>query len=212
MKKIIFILSFTFICIALGFSQTEKGNFIIGGSSNFSFASEKNKFKADNFDGDDGDSTLNISFAPTVGYFATDNLAIGLQTVIGYSEDNTEFGKIKTTSIAGAPFIRYYFSNSKIRPFLQGTVGIGSSKSKFDISNIFSPVDPIIQDVSNERTSRIFTYGFDGGVAIFINPQISVDLGIGYVHSSSKAKENNTNNSRFISNIIGFNAGFNIFL
>ena len=218
MKKL-FLTSFAFI-LFVGFTNaqddsstedfTSKGTYIVGGSSNLSIASNSSKTKTDTQEVDTG-STFNISFAPAAGYFVMDNLVTGIQLSIGYrkfKDDNSsvtgDIYESKTTTLLALPFVRYYFSKNNIKPFLQGSVGLGTSKTKFTNTSPFS-------EGENESTSNIFAYEFDGGVAIFINSNISVDLGIGYASTSSKPKDSSSD-LKFINNAIGFNAGFNIYL
>jgi len=56
----------------------------------------------------------------------------------------------------------------------------------------------------------LFNYEILGGVAIFINDYISFDLGINYINSTSKFK--NDNDTKNISSQFGFRAGISIIL
>ena len=102
------------------------------------------------------------------------------------------------TSIIAMPFVRYYFGDNNIKPYLQGAVGFGSSKTNIDFYDSAS-------------TSNLVSYGFDGGIAIFLNENVSLDVGAGYTSSTSKPQEDNSNNVKFINNAFGLNAGFNIY-
>lgn len=184
-------------------SPTSKGKIILGGSSSFNFASQKSTFKSDDFETDQGTNT-SFSLAPSTGFFVVDNLAIGAALSFSSSKfKNDEFDSESTnTALTFLPFVRYYFSEGNIKPFLQGSAGLGSSNFKEDSE--FSE--------ESEFKSSIFAYGFDGGVAFFLNDNVSIDLGIGYASASSKPKDNNDSNRRVINSGFGFVAGFNIFL
>ena len=65
---------------------TAKGNWIIGGSTNLGFTSNKATQKSGDFSVD-GQKTTNFNVTPTVGYFAIDNLAVGLN--LGMKFKNT---------------------------------------------------------------------------------------------------------------------------
>ncbi|MBC3758630.1 outer membrane beta-barrel protein [Hyunsoonleella sp. SJ7] len=205
MKKAVLIIVLLFTVSA--FCQTEKGNFIVGGSSNFSFTSSKSKIKTNSQDLD-GPQATNVSFGPAGGFFVINNLALGLQAPISFEKSTEDLNgsgsvEVKSTSFAVSPFVRYYFSKSSIKPFLQGTIGLGRVKSQFESNgNGFS---------NSESKSNLFLYGFDGGVAIFINESISINLGVGYLSSSSKPDES-SNDLKFVTNIIGLSAGINVFI
>lgn len=189
-------------------SPTTKGNFIVGGSSSFNFSSENLKIKSDTVDDIDIGTNTFFSIAPSVGYFVFDNLVIGAEVTFStgkFKSDDSDF-KSKNTTIVASPFVRYYFGKTKIKPFLEGSIGLGSSKSE---SENFPIGDDIVN--STETRTSIFAYNFNGGVAIFLNDFVSIDLGVGYFSTSSKNKDNNDGNFRNINNTIAFNAGFNIF-
>ncbi len=214
--KTLFILSLFFYSVT-GFAQsddegttspTTKGNFIIGGSSSFNFSSTSSKVKGDNFDDIDIGTNTFFSIAPSAGYFVIDNLAIGTGvafTTGKFKADDSDF-ESRQTSIVASPFVRYYFGKTNIRPFLEGSFGIGSTKTETD--NDFIGDDVVS---SSETRNSIFTYAFNGGVAFLLNDFVSIDLGVGYNSTSTKNRDNNDNNLRSVNNIIGFNAGFNIF-
>ncbi|WP_400078594.1 outer membrane protein [Winogradskyella sp. R77965] len=212
-KTIVLFVTLT-LMFSIGYSQTEKGNLIIGGSSDLSFSSSKSSVKPNNENQGD-DTVLRLSFGPSLGYFIIDKLAIGLQVPVSFSKRKSESSngfetypfEIKSTSVSAITFIRYYFSESNIKPFLQGNVGFGINNS-----------DSFLVDFETGNTeygkikSNTFSYGFNGGVAFFINSNISIDLGINYLSITTKPDENNDFDFKYIDSKIGFIAGFNLFL
>lgn len=205
MKKIKTTIVLLFLSVTI-YGQTEKGKFVFGGDTSISFTSEKTKFISDDFESDNSESST-LSFLPGAGYFVIDNLAMGLQLQVSSTKQSLNVGTsegdptFKTNTLSATPFLRYYFTKGNIKPYIQGKVGAGSSK--FTREN-----------TSNEGESKnsLFIYGVDGGVAIFINSHIAINLGVGYSSIRSKDKENNDNNARTISKVIGVGAGFNVFL
>ena len=187
------------------YGQTEKGKFVLGGDTSISFNSEKTKFKADNIESDQSESST-LSFLPGAAYFVIDNLATGLQLQVSSTKRTFNVGTeedviFKTTTLQASPFLRYYFTKGNIKPYLQGSVGVGNSKdTRENTSN------------EGETKNSLFSYGVDGGVAIFLNSYIAINLGVGYSSVQLKEKENNNNNARNISKVIGAGVGFNIFL
>ena len=72
------------------------------------------------------DETTDINLAPEAGAFVINNLAIGLEIPFGYSFQNDIQSNSKATStrIELASFVRYYFGQTKIKPFLSRLMGI----------------------------------------------------------------------------------------
>ncbi|WP_407425323.1 outer membrane beta-barrel protein [Arcticibacter sp.] len=77
-------------------AQTEKGKFMLGG--NLAFDSQKS-------DADNSKANTSFEIVPNVGYFVSDNVAIG--TGIGYSYDK-KIGTSKNEAFVVSPFGRYY--------------------------------------------------------------------------------------------------------
>lgn len=194
----------------VGFSQTEeetatpttKGNFVIGGSSNLNFSSTTPKVRRLGGTQDEGKTNTRFSFMPNAGYFVIDNLAVGVGVSLTSSKITSDDldSESTNTSFVFSVFSRYYFTKGDIKPFLQGTVGLGLSDSKGKIN-----------DIDNKVKSSVFNYGLNGGVAFFIGKRVSIDLGAGYISSSRKPRDGNDSNFRFIDKGIGFDVGFNIF-
>lgn len=210
--KILFTLSI-FFCTLSSLSQsknetltspTSKGNYIIGGSSGFNFSSVSLKIKSDSLETQDlGLRETSLSLTPIAGYFLIDDLAIGLglSLILDKSKSDEFNFKSTNTTFIFTPFIRYYFTKGTIKPFLQGNLGIGTSNS----TNEFNSQE-------TESKNSVFNYGFDGGVAFFLSNLISIDVGVGYISSSSKPKDSNESNTRIISSGFNFNTGITIFL
>jgi len=88
-------------------AQTEKGNFLLGGSANFSTSNNENERPA---------KKTTFGLAPRVGYFVSDNWAVG--TTLNYSISKTKgyvsasdgeinFGN-QNINYGISPFVRYY--------------------------------------------------------------------------------------------------------
>lgn len=80
-------------------AQTEKGNFILGGSVGFNTSKVDGASKSD----------VDFNVVPNIGYFLNDNIAIG--TGVGYKY-NKEIGHQQTEAFVVAPFGRYYVNLS----------------------------------------------------------------------------------------------------
>jgi outer membrane protein len=204
MKKLKRILVFSWLILffmSLN-AQTSAGKFLIGGSSALNFSSTTDKYKSDDGDGTNG-KTLDLSLMPQVGYFVMDGLAVGLVLDIAYSSykaDGAEDRNSVTTLVA-APFARYYFGASKIKPYGEGTLGLGIYIDKYP-------------DFDGTQTDKygVFAWQLKGGVGVFLNDAVSLDLGLAYQGASVKAKENNDSNYRDVTSGIGLEVGIMIIL
>jgi len=134
--------------ITTTYAQTEKGDWMVGG----------------NFRLNTGDNSTEIAFTPNAGGFIINNLAIGGNLLFEY----TELGSIKRTDFGIGPFVRYYFTNAKVRPILHGSLNFISSRNE-------TPLD--------SDTESGINYLLGGGAAIFISDQVSIDGLLGYYHS-----------------------------
>jgi len=187
---------------------TEKGNWLIGAGSNFFFNSTNSKIETAEQDLDAG-NTLNITLGAGGGYFIIDNLLVGVELPVSFSrfkDDDIDFER-KITSFIASPFVRYYFNGSNIRPFVQANIGFGSSKTTIEDNSVSPNPDPVFQ--ASESKSTVFQYSVNGGIAIFINDKVSVDLGVGYSQTNSEPEDSDL---KFKNSTIGFLAGFNIFI
>lgn len=181
-------------------AQTEKGNILLGAETKFDLGIMNTKWKTDGSDGDHGKST-NLDFYPQIGYFVADGLALGGEVLIMYSAEKDDDYEYSTTSIAVAPFLRYYFGKTNVKPYLDGGAGFGKVKTKYDYSGN-----------SNEYSDGVFVYGVGGGLGIFLNEKVSIDMGIYYRSSSTKPKEDNEENYREITSGIGLGIGIVVVL
>jgi hypothetical protein len=100
MKQIIF-LSFL-ICLASNvIAQTEKGNYLIGGSA--SFQASKN--------GDTNSKSLSLS--PNISYFLANRFAVGIITPLSISDNTAPSSSLSSKSYSIGPTVRYYFPISE---------------------------------------------------------------------------------------------------
>jgi outer membrane protein len=157
---------FLFFLLIFSFStwaQTEKGSKLLGGSANFSF--EKN---------------YSFGISPQIGYFITNNFALGTGVSISYSkfdnDDTMGNGYRSHTTAAGiSPFIRYYFGKaSSTRLFTQGAVVF----QRFWQNSSINGGEPQV-NAENFSTFRVGV-----GVVHFITQQVGLEALVDY--SASK--------------------------
>ncbi len=116
MRKIIFTFLLLFAAVFTVYSQTDQGDWLVGGSININTA--------------EGSST--IGFSPSAGVFVIGNFAVGANLVFVTSKT----GNTRQTDFGIGPFTRFYFTKADVRPFLHGDLNFLSSKTKLtNISN-----------------------------------------------------------------------------
>jgi outer membrane protein len=200
LQKIAFLLFI--ICTISTFSQTENGKIFIGASSNLNASFINYSSKSDNSNGIDFGSSNSFSINPRVGYFIIDDFLIGFQASLSFNSfDRDGTSDSSSNSLSFAPFVRYYFLKGQFKPFINARYGFGSSESKF--RNFDGLLD--------ESRSTVRDLQVGGGVAYFINQTISLELGLNYIRSASKA-DNSPNNFKDINSGIFSSIGFAIFL
>jgi hypothetical protein len=127
------------------YSPLQKGNWLVGaglGSLNHTFNS----------------SGLAISIYPRVGYFVSNNVAVGSQIQL-----NAQLGKGPNYSSYGlSPFIRYYFPGDETlrnRWFAEAQAGV--------LRNSFK----------DENNDRVITsvFGLSGGYAFFVSNSVALE-------------------------------------
>ncbi|MBL7741123.1 MAG: outer membrane beta-barrel protein [Chitinophagaceae bacterium] len=150
MKKFILAILVTGIVTTM-YAQTDKGDVMVGGR----------------LDLNTGDNSTYIGFTPGVGFFVAKNIAIGGNLGITHQK----IGDSKTTNFGIGPFARILFTNSNVKPLLQGSFSYLSSKYK----------EPGFS--SSNTGTNIF---LGGGVAVFINENVSIEGLMGYSHSKYK--------------------------
>ena len=200
MKKALLFLLLIFVS-SLVFSQTEKGNFMLSGSTGIMAASMniKNVYDGETYEKYAQNLT---SFLPSGGYFIKDNLAIGVGSNISINTVKHEDGdKVKSLENLTMPFAAYYFPvEGNVRPILQVGLGIMTSTYK-----------DIPKNGSDEKyTSSGLAINFGGGAAIFINNNISINLGLSY----TKANLTDGDDSKYKTNQGNFagNVGISVYL
>ncbi|MGB0255156.1 MAG: outer membrane protein [Flavobacteriaceae bacterium] len=181
------------------FAQTEKGKFLVGASTLLNTGVIEHSRVRDKV------TTLSerithFSLTPHAGYFIKDNLALGAELSVSFSntKDYDYNVELRESTIAFSPFVRYYFGTKKVRPLVHVSGGIGSYKDNYIAS---SP------EYNYESTSTLFCYSIGAGAGVFLTDRISIDLELGYGGISSKINDD----VRGRQNAFGLNAGFSFF-
>jgi outer membrane protein len=199
MKKIL--LTFAICAFGIVNAQTEKGSWVIGGSTTIGFNNVSTKYKVEG-QSSDGAKVSTFTFTPSVGYFVIDKLSVGLD--LGYTTITTKYNegnynyKESLSTFSILPTATYYFkSDSKIMPYLGAGVGYGSTTSKED----------------NEENYKVdgLSWKAKGGIAYLITEKVAVDLGVSFNQFSNK-ESNYGYDIKTNVNTFGVAAGLSIFL
>lgn len=199
MKKIL-ILGLSFGFVALN-AQTQKGNWIVEGSTALGFSSGKTTHISGSTEVD-GATTSVISFVPAVGYFISDNLALNtelsLTSITNRQEIMGTTYKETSSIFAFMPGVSYFFStnNKSLMPYLGGNIGYASKKFKEDGEGV---------------NGGGFAWKAKGGLAFFVNPAIAINLGLSYSQMTFDYSDTNLDYKERYSPF-GLNVGFSLFL
>ncbi|AMR40192.1 OmpW family outer membrane protein [Elizabethkingia anophelis] len=194
MKKNLLIGAFALLGFAAS-AQTEKGSWVVGGSTSIGFNNVSTKVKSGNTTFD-GPKVNTFTIAPSAGYFVIDKLSVGLD--LAYTNATTKYDGAKTTSntFAILPTATYYFTdNTVIKPYLGAGIGYASNTEKEEY-----------RGKSNEYTVDGFAWKVKGGFAYFFTPSIAADLGLSYSQFSNKDNGVRTNVNTF-----GVGVGLSVF-
>lgn len=187
-------------------AQTEKGSWVIGGSTTIGFNSTSSKVKY-NGQSVDGPKSTSFNIKPSAGYFVANNVAVGLD--FGFTSTKNEsteyflgeqydYESTFNTFIV-MPTATYYFkSASKVMPYLGAGVGYFSNTTKFPASSF--------NNDETKFTTDGLAWGAKGGIVYLVTPSVGIDLGLAYVNTSNKEGE-----VKIVTNTFGVNAGFSFF-
>ncbi|MBB5634287.1 hypothetical protein HDE68_000172 [Pedobacter cryoconitis] len=162
-------------------AQTEKGKFMLGGNVEFNSTKNNGAPKAD----------TKFNIVPSVGYFVSDNFAIGTGIGYGFSKSHEATtllpnAALKTQEFVVAPFARYYKGiNESFKFFGQLSVpmAFGNNKVTTDGDNY-------------TKTSKYSNVGvaLSPGFAFFPSKKFGIEFSVqGISYNNNSLKDNNGN-------------------
>lgn len=181
-------------------AQTEKGKMLVGGSLSFRGTSSEN---IDSLSTSEYSNSY-LNFNPKIGYFISDNFALGLGINFGFYNTNSDQNdkNVKT------------HSETQNKNFGFGIF----SKNYFDISSnikcyILSELqyiqfkDEYSNNTSIEYTENIYRFSVSPGVSYFINSHFAIEanLGLLFYENSKSTKSNQTSPYSYTKNNYGIN-------
>ena len=183
MKKLLLTLTAVTALSFASQAQTEQGKVIVGGGIGFS----SNEVK------DSGSKTTSFNIQPNVGYFVSDNIAIGAG--IGYNwskNENENLTDATYNSFRVAPFARLYTANSPVRFFGQLSVPMAWGSNKVD----------------DKKTASTANYGVNlsPGIAYFPTENIGIELSVRGLYYSNNNSTSEATDIKTTSNSFGLDA------
>lgn len=141
--------------------------------------------------------TSEMTFAPIVGYFITENIAIGGQLSFGRGTSEDELDNESKTTTFGINAIGRYYLTPANRFSVYGQANIGFSSQKMD------------PDGGEDIKSSGWNIGVGPGFSYFLSDRIAMEAGIGLLgYSSQKPDEgDNTNTFEFGLDMANVNFG-----
>jgi len=190
MKKILIVVAVMALVSMSAFAQTEQGKLVVSGASDLTFSSVKIQNEYDGEDIGDDFTVKSFNIKPALGYFVIDNLSVGL--TFDYESQKVESNKDK--SFMFGPMARYYFGSSNVKPYVHADILFGNIKSEGE---------------DYEYKTNLSGWDLGGGVAIFLNDYVSVDLGLSYASVTRTDDDDDKFKSKATG--IAFSGGFSIF-
>lgn len=154
MKAKLFISMFLALCLtSMAYSQTNKGNFVVSGSTGLQVVNTK-------IEGEDGFTIVTLS--PSIGYFVADGLSIGADLNLVTTEGETV--------LSALPSATYYFdTQSQVKPF----VGLGIGYSSISIDDSYY----------GDETFSGLALGANLGMVYLFNKNAGLNLGLQYMRN-----------------------------
>lgn len=187
-------------------AQLKKGQFLLGGAGNFSW--QKSDQDEPFFKQDYKETQLTLE--PKLGYFVIDRLAVGLK--IGYSHvkqdqylfaitplyETETYSISKVNQFAIGPFLRYYFlpEQKRLNLFAEAGWTYGKEKANTNSKQATGPVlgtggSPVYSESKTEVKNSVNTFSINAGPVIFVSPNVSFELSLGYAYAKVKGQARN---------------------
>jgi hypothetical protein len=143
-------------------AQTEKGDWLVGGSLTLNTTSDNSQF----------------TFIPSVGHFFATDFAVGAEFIFTTSK----LGNTKRNGIGIGPFARYYFTlnESAFKPLAQ---------AGFSIQSVNTTIKTGFGETKTSDTQTSVFIG--GGGAYFINSNVALEAVLGYNHTKIENQPSN---------------------
>lgn len=198
MKKVLFSIAMLAMGTTVATAQEgygfSKGDVIVEGMMSYNTRDNKNTSV----------ETSDFTFTPKVGYFVTNDIAVGLQIGYGSDVENRYDANVKTTSsdFNVGVFGRYYFLDlgSKLKVYSEANVGFGNYETETETG------------LGSVTTAEGTTFGINAGIGVnyFLTPKFAVNFALTDVigYNTTKPEGGKSTNS-FGLEVNQFNNFFN---
>lgn len=160
------ILIFAFCTAVKSNAQTQKGNFLLGGSVGIAHS----KYESVNSNPVNKQKSFSVDFNPGISYFLMDQLAIGVLIPFSYNQYTSSTTKLHDFTYAFGPRIRYYFPFGPMAIFPEVTGYFGKSEQ---VGPYFNTITGVVEEVKIRSNIQYLTIGL--GTTYFINDNIGLE-------------------------------------
>ena len=173
---------------SFGFNE---GDIILEGNLGFSSTNDKNS----------EEKTSSFNFNPKVGYFLTNDIAVGVELGIGSAKSTDDIldTEDKGSNFNVGVFGRYYFLNlgERFKTYTEAGLGFGTQKSEFTAGGVTTE-DPDFKSINA---------GLGLGVNYFVTEKIAINFALTDILSYSSGKYDVSG----AKNVSSFNGNVNVF-
>jgi len=199
MKKIVFCLIAVGIFSFNSFAQFSQGSVSVGGAFNLWFQNPKTEYANQTVD---GPKTTHFTLLPSVEYFLTENVSLGLG--IGYDVTRSKSADLpnnvveqinKTGTFFFDPYARMYFKvGDKFSFFGQGEIslGFGGITDETKYTNNTS--------VSTKNSFSTVLVGIRPGISFLVSEKVALETSFGFLGYQGTSQENGANQKNKSSN------------
>ncbi len=155
------LMSLLAVTVSAAENPIDKGSIILAGNAFFMSQS------GDLWENGDGDALTTFAIVPSVGYFITPGLLIGIDVTF----NRLSQGDASRTDLAAGPMIGYYFNTNSTRTEVKGAVYpfvsafFNYGQSKFD-------------NDSWDSTTDILQFGGHAGIVYMVSDAVGLNLGV----------------------------------
>jgi hypothetical protein len=168
-------------------AQTEKGNFLVGGNVELNTSKNDGANKTD----------LNFSVVPSVGYFFSDNFAVGTGVGYEYAKSYNALVSGQSSAFVVSPFLRGYKGiNDQFKFFAQFSVPMAFGQNKVGDAN----GDNMVKTGKNNSVG----VALSPGISFFPSKKFGIEFSVNGISYNDYNVENNNGDN------IGGNKNFNI--
>lgn len=173
-------------------AQTEKGNFLIGGSVEVNTGKNDGAAKSD----------VNFSVVPSVGYFFDNNFAVGTEIGYAYAKSYNVLTSAQSSAFVVRPYLRGYKGiNDQFKFFGQLSVPMAFGNNKLGDAE----GNNMVKTGKNNNVG----VALSPGIAFFPSKKFGIEFSVnGISYNDYSVEDNNGNN---IGGSKNFNIGANFF-